>query len=454
MGEKISSDTQKRIIMELLDLFTDYCETEGYRYFLCWGTLIGAVRHKGFIPWDDDIDVGMPRSDYEKFKQDMLNKPIADNVHFVDFEHPVSSFYPYHFAKLCRSDTVETLSTLGKDFELELGIDIWPYDGFPSDEKEKEAYDIENDALSLDIDRCIYMPDKKGKSGFVYSLYLLRRRLRLLFKYKGLMRKREKLLLRYDFDSSEICGNPANLGHNAKKRGFRRELYETMKVPFEGRLCRIPIGYDEMLKGLYGDQYMLIPPEEGRWAHDYDDVVWREKRPSSIDGLEGGKAANAEEGPDSYKHGQDAGLLQRENDQSELPKEWKERFISSDNAEKKIIFYYITAATFREGAEQGIKKIESVLRTFKENEADIAVIWAVHHLFKETLCRLYPGLYERVDEIRRKFVEEGSGLFIEEKYEKAAAALSSAYYGDASLIVEEFKKQNKPVMIQNVAIVD
>ena len=65
--KKISLLEQKKIMMDLLLEFTSFCEEHHLTYFLTGGTLLGAVRHKGFIPWDDDIDVGMPRSDYEKF---------------------------------------------------------------------------------------------------------------------------------------------------------------------------------------------------------------------------------------------------------------------------------------------------------------------------------------------------------------------------------------------------
>ena len=70
----INSDELKSIQLDLLQKTVDFCENSGLRYFLCGGTLIGAIRHKGYIPWDDDIDIAMPRPDYEKFIR-IFNRP-------------------------------------------------------------------------------------------------------------------------------------------------------------------------------------------------------------------------------------------------------------------------------------------------------------------------------------------------------------------------------------------
>ena len=117
----------KKIELEMFKYYLAICEKHDLKYFLIGGTLLGAVRHKGFIPWDDDIDIGMPRPDYEKFllvAQKELPEHIFLQTHNTDIE------YPNCFAKLRNSDTT-FIETSCKKLKINHGIyiDIFPLDG-------------------------------------------------------------------------------------------------------------------------------------------------------------------------------------------------------------------------------------------------------------------------------------------------------------------------------------
>ena len=98
----INSDELKSIQLDLLQKTADFCENNGLRYFLCGGTLIGAIRHKGYIPWDDDIDIAMPRPDYEKFVR-IFN--LTQNYYQV-MSIETDPDYAYAFAKVYENRTV------------------------------------------------------------------------------------------------------------------------------------------------------------------------------------------------------------------------------------------------------------------------------------------------------------------------------------------------------------
>lgn len=272
-GEDIPEELQKKILLEILDLIMERCDKLGLKCMLTWGTLLGAARHKGFIPWDDDVDVMMTRDEYEIFKGDVLKKPLADNVVFTDPDHPISRFNPYRVGKIGRSDTVIHYDGYGREFELILSIDVFPLDIVPPPEKEFWEYANESAAIVQEINRIIYLPNK-DKGAVHYALSLLRKKFSYYKDYKRLLKKRGEIALRFKGKDTGYVGTPDNFDGIGVP--FPSGVVaDVVKLEFEGKMYNAPVGYDTLLRLTYGD-YMQLPPVEQRVSrHDYADTRWR-----------------------------------------------------------------------------------------------------------------------------------------------------------------------------------
>ena len=276
MGLTITDEEQKSILLSILESIDARCKKKKYTYWLFWGTLLGVIRHKGMIPWDDDIDIAMPRKDYEAFKADILNNPLAENIVFVDREHPVKGFYPNSFGKIGRSDTVIKYPGYGNEYETIVSIDVFPMDGIPEDLIERNNLADRLDEMTDGINRCVFMPNREERSAVRYALALLRRRLRLIFLYKKRLKEKNSIIESfYKFNESAYCGFPSNINVRGRRLVFRKEWFKTVYMEFEGGMWPVPAGYDDILEIVFPD-YMKLPPEEERVSHhDYSSVEWR-----------------------------------------------------------------------------------------------------------------------------------------------------------------------------------
>ena len=134
----LTDDELKQLELDIMKQFDAYCEKHDLRYYLYAGTLIGAVRHKGFIPWDDDIDVVMPRPDYEKLQLLLEKEPISPNIKLVNAKN--YDLYPFPFLKLTDTRTSGIAKYMPKNYRMGVWIDVFPLDGLPENKEERDAH--------------------------------------------------------------------------------------------------------------------------------------------------------------------------------------------------------------------------------------------------------------------------------------------------------------------------
>jgi lipopolysaccharide cholinephosphotransferase len=258
----------KQYEFEILRAFDSACRGMRLQYYLLGGTLLGAVRHKGFIPWDDDIDVGMQRADYEMFISQ--GKNMLPEYYFIQTNHSDPE-WPANFCKIrdCRTTFIESSV---KDRKINHGvyIVIFPLDYYPENEDAAKCFERQNRMMTRRISQVFSLPARNDgllRRGVRSVLSLVAR-----MKYKTV---REALTAREALFRSVPQGNLlANYcGAWGKKEIVPSEWYsEGAALEFEGLMVHGPKEYDKWLMHVYGN-YMRYPPVEKRVSHHYAEVI-------------------------------------------------------------------------------------------------------------------------------------------------------------------------------------
>lgn len=255
--------------LEVLKEFVRVCERLGLRYYLVGGTLLGAVRHGGFIPWDDDIDVAMPREDYDRFA--VLAPPLLGQEYFYQDDKTDGGYY-LSYAKIRKNGTF-IYEERFKDSRFEKGvfIDIFPLDDCP---KPGIVCHFLFNVLAVmnyrgEVDSGVpYHPYSEWSGKIGYALLQL-------LRGDDIPKLRRKLLR-----LNKRLSNGRYVASYSGAYGYRKEVLswewyqETTQLAFEGREYAAPKGFDSILARSYGGNYMELPPvEERRWHIDLDKSV-------------------------------------------------------------------------------------------------------------------------------------------------------------------------------------
>lgn len=258
-----ASDEQIKMLqskaLEILVYFRDFCEKYNLTFYLCGGCCIGAIRHKGFIPWDDDIDVFMPREDYEKLG-DLWNK-YADTDRYSFCRSNKETNYR-HLGASIRDNNTTFINKHSKNLDINHGIalEILPLDGCP-DNKMKRIKQIFF-AMLFSLFNAQRLPNNQGKfirimSKIILSIVRSQKLRYWIWSYS------EKQMTKYKIEDcnyiTELVTGFRYMKNKYPKCIFEKAIYKE----FEGYKMPVPIGYDEYLKMAFGD-YMKLPPLEER----------------------------------------------------------------------------------------------------------------------------------------------------------------------------------------------
>ena len=250
-------------VAEILGYAIEICQRHSLRYFMIGGTMLGAIRHKGFIPWDDDIDIALPRKDYDlflKYAEEELPYPYKIYTH--NGKHPCT------YSKVHNVETTFVESSVMNYPEYYKGVfvDVMPLDGMPNEEKERKKFckKIGNLIKAFNWHRFDFKYCKTLKAKLCY-----------LIPEKLIFKKWEKLVKKYDFDSSEYTCF-AWL-HNPERYVFKTDYFKDLvDYEFEDLQVKGVRNYDGYLTDQFRD-YMTLPPEEARQNHSSEGIVDLEK---------------------------------------------------------------------------------------------------------------------------------------------------------------------------------
>lgn len=256
----------KKIAYKILKDVTDFCDENHLQYFLACGTALGAVRHNGFIPWDDDVDIAMPRPDYEVFLSTYRSNQ------FALYDARNNKNYPYAFAKVCDESTV-LIEHIENPVQLGVYIDVFPIDGLPEEKVERERHlkRIEWDMRILSWKRI----SVKKKKDILHKAYeIVAKTLLLPVPISTLVNRLEQDVKKYSYESASYVGHFVTKAAWGRDEKPKRIFEEPIKHTFEQDEFWIPGDYDEYLTLEYGE-YMKLPPIEKQVpCHDYE-VYWK-----------------------------------------------------------------------------------------------------------------------------------------------------------------------------------
>lgn len=257
---KLTQEEIKNIELDILLEFDKICKKYNLKYYIAGGTLLGAIRHKGFIPWDDDIDVCMPRTDFIKLKE-----VCNDENEVYELKTKLSNNLNLPFYKLVDKRTVSKLLFTNALMDNQLWIDIFPVDGLPEDIKE-----VEKIYKRCDFYRKILMlTDANLGEGSTFFRKYCKFILKPLAKIYGKRRcitQIETIAFRYPYETSKYVGAVTWGLYGVGERMLKSEFEKSVEVEFEGYKFPTFSCWDSYLKGLYGD-YMKLPAVEERKNH-------------------------------------------------------------------------------------------------------------------------------------------------------------------------------------------
>lgn len=262
VGNKVfrkATDMETREIqIELLDVLHEYCTNHGLQYFIIAGTLLGAVRHHGYIPWDDDIDVVMMRNDY-----DTLIRDFKSSSHRIISSETADS-YPLPFAKLEKLGTyTEEGMVVYKDI-LGINIDIFPVDFVPSSKEERERIFKKNNRLR-------WLLDQKGTFP-TNEMSTVKRLEHAVFQFVSLPLSLKKIMNMIRKNATSTNASDTDKCAEVVWGCGEREVVSTdvfsdsVELQFEEKTYKAPKGWDKWLSSRYGD-YMKLPPIEQQVTH-------------------------------------------------------------------------------------------------------------------------------------------------------------------------------------------
>lgn len=264
--KEICLEELKVLQLDVLQAVHDFCIQNGITYSLACGTALGAVRHKGYIPWDDDIDIYLLREDYNRL---MREYPKTGRYQLISMERDKKWDKPY--AKAYDSTTVFK-EKFNYNVEIGIGIDVYPIDKVPENENNWKNFDkrrrkLQHLLLMKQIQFSKERPFIRNCVAFLSKILLFPFSRRMISNYIS------HFIQQFNNDDGQWVFESAQ-GLIQKNRFPKRVFENIIAVPFEDRFFMLFEHYDEYLKNGYGD-YMKLPPKEKQVAHHAYKAYWK-----------------------------------------------------------------------------------------------------------------------------------------------------------------------------------
>ncbi len=280
-GKEMTQQEMRDEQILMLDAIADFCDENGLRYFLSGGTLLGAIRHKGYIPWDDDMDVNIPRPDCEKLLT-LSNGKIGDYI-FVgpDMDQTDAGC---EFYRLYHPEAV--IENFASGYAMDhptyrpLFVDVFPIEGLPDSKFVNKLHYMKLVALRK-MQRSSFLEHNIARTRRAKVFHVVSRIPAKIVGYKRWSMAIQNTAMKYDFEESKYVGVMTAGVHTTEERVLKDDYLKVIDVSFEKRMYHAPGNYDTYLSQLYGD-YMTLPPIEKQSSGHMFRIYWRKKLNKTI----------------------------------------------------------------------------------------------------------------------------------------------------------------------------
>ena len=426
--------------LAILEDIIAICRENSLNLFACYGTLLGAVREHGFIPWDDDVDVGLVGMDYVNFL-DIMSREYADKYNILN---PYTrSWHSMNFTHITNADAVSFEREHLKKWNgcpFVTGLDIYPYYDRPRNPNE-EKYIVD---LLVRIDEVIRLNrqfmEKIGEGeiesdtnalGRAAALKLVELQRETGYEFNNDRPIENQLEILYDqicrITTKEDADYVARYDEYVKDRSrkFPKDFFEyTVSKPFEYISVPVPIGYDAILKARFGHDYIM--PKQESAAHDYPCYAKQFK-------------------DDRYYH-------------KEIAAKEREKFgntIKKKDYRKTIVLYHTSMREMLIHCENVPSKIKNVLQFFHENSNKYELWWLPDVFLKSddmAMDEVAPILMKRYETILREYEECGGNICDISMDIDKLIAVCDEYYGDNGILADRFIEAGKKHTIQDYTV--
>lgn len=265
--KKVTDQELKQINLEMLCYFDKVCRENNIHYSITGGTLLGAVRHKGFIPWDDDVDVFLPRPEFEK-----LNDVFSDEGRYVWKTRKKDPSFKFVYGRLLDTKTI-ILDAGGMASEGQgIFLDVCVVDGLPRNKFFRILHIFIIQLLFRGRRTVVYDKSRPEFSEGNFVMQILKCMVLKTTDLEFWMKKLDKAMRRYPFNTGEYVGNFAS--RYGKRELIHRNAFDSyIDLEFEGQRFMACQGWEEYLKNIYGN-YMELPPVEERKGHHVGTPYW------------------------------------------------------------------------------------------------------------------------------------------------------------------------------------
>lgn len=433
--------------VEVLRHISDICDRHGLKYFAFFGTLLGAIRHHGYIPWDDDVDIAMLRNDYQRFLEVCKAELPQEYCVLNCYDYPEWDEINIRITNGAYIDISEKRMKEYYGCPFSVGVDVYPLDTIPDD---REIFRQEEEILNLIATTNQKLEEFEGeskaavqerlKSEVVEGLQSIGQILDYHFNFKGDLHNQlfclfDQMCQVFSEEEGKTVTTMPTYIKGAKRMIFNKLwLRESIEFPFEYGSIKVPIGFEACLWARFGVNYMV--PKQIKAAHDYP--FYKSQREI----LESRKLwADVEKTSRGLINTLFAGR------KDSLP---QENMSNQARQGKKTICYRVSIVEFLQNKEGVLDKIRRALDIFSEERDAIDMIFIPDEEIFAALGE--PEILEEYQQLLDELEEKGCLKYVDRNEVQEIVSLADAFYGDGNSWIYYFKKMKKPVMVQNIKV--